>query len=163
MSILDTTVRQGRLDAFTPLGETRRLLTVSWHHVPVPWQVMLKQDNGEYACVAEDTLRYNLGQVKEELMDAMGLNMEAAGSLGAFLSSGYKVQSPAHGIQPVIEGWSLKRSFMVLSVGLGGVGVSACKACSYKVCLRPQEKPVEAARRTGLAQKRMTVSRLLGV
>lgn len=35
---------------------------------------MLKQDSGEYACIAEDTLRYNLGEVKEELMAAMGLN-----------------------------------------------------------------------------------------
>jgi hypothetical protein len=37
-------------------------------------QVMLKQDSGEYACIAEDKVRYNLGDVKEELMAAMGLN-----------------------------------------------------------------------------------------
>ena len=30
---------------------------------PGPWQVMLRQDNGVYACVAEDQKRYNLGAV----------------------------------------------------------------------------------------------------
>lgn len=51
---------------------------------------MLRQDNGEYACVAEDRVRYNLGEVKEELMAAMGLNTEAEGSAMAFLRRGYK-------------------------------------------------------------------------
>jgi hypothetical protein len=37
---------------------------------------MLKQDNGEYACIAEDSMRYNLGAVKEEMQAAMGLNTE---------------------------------------------------------------------------------------
>jgi hypothetical protein len=37
--------------------------------------VLLKQDSGEYACIAEDKPRYNLGEVKEELMAAMGLYM----------------------------------------------------------------------------------------
>lgn len=31
---------------------------------PGPWQVMLRQDNGVYACVAEDEKRYNLGAVR---------------------------------------------------------------------------------------------------
>lgn len=57
---------------------------------PGPWQVMLKQDSGEYACVAEDKRRYNLGEVKEELMDAMGLNTELEGSAMEFLRRGYK-------------------------------------------------------------------------
>ena len=39
-------------------------------------QVMLKQDSGEYACIAEDVARYNLGDVKEEMQAAMGLNTE---------------------------------------------------------------------------------------
>ena len=39
-------------------------------------QVMLKQDSGEYACIAEDRARYNLGDVKEEMQAAMGLNTE---------------------------------------------------------------------------------------
>ncbi|KAI8470773.1 MAG: hypothetical protein J3K34DRAFT_419381 [Monoraphidium minutum] len=60
---------------------------------PGPWQVMLKQDSGVYACIAEDTVRYNLGEVKEELMAAMGLNTEEAGSVGAFLRRGYKVST----------------------------------------------------------------------
>ncbi|KAJ9508403.1 hypothetical protein QJQ45_011925 [Haematococcus lacustris] len=58
---------------------------------PGPWQgceavlacwlqIMLKQDNGEYACIAEDRTRYNLGELKEELQAAMGLNTEEEGS-----------------------------------------------------------------------------------
>lgn len=35
--------------------------------------------------------RYNLGEFKEELMDAMGLNTEGEGSTMAFLRRGYKV------------------------------------------------------------------------
>jgi hypothetical protein len=31
---------------------------------PPPAQVMLKQDNGVYACIAEDAVRYNLGEVR---------------------------------------------------------------------------------------------------
>ena len=46
------------------------------HFVPASTQVMLKQDSGEYACIAEDPLRYNLGDVKEEMQAAMGLNTE---------------------------------------------------------------------------------------
>lgn len=30
---------------------------------PGPWQAMLRQDNGIYACVAEDESRYTLGSV----------------------------------------------------------------------------------------------------
>jgi len=44
-------------------------------------QVMLKQDSGEYACIAEDLTRYNLGELKMELQRAMGLNTEADGSV----------------------------------------------------------------------------------
>lgn len=56
-------------------------------------QVMLKQDSGVYACIAEDSVRYNLGEVKEELMAAMGLNTEEAGSVAAFLRRGYKTST----------------------------------------------------------------------
>jgi hypothetical protein len=45
-----------------------------------PDQVMLRQDSGEYACIAEDKVRYNLGELKEELQAAMGLNTEEEGS-----------------------------------------------------------------------------------
>lgn len=55
--------------------------------------MLLKQDNGEYACIAEDQVRYNLGDVKEELMAAMGLNTEEAGSTMAFLRRGYKTST----------------------------------------------------------------------
>ena len=54
-------------------------------------QVMLRQDNGEYACVAEDEKRYNLGEAKEEMMAAMGLNTEVEGSAMQFLRRGYRV------------------------------------------------------------------------
>lgn len=48
-----------------------------------PPQVMLRQDNGVYACVAEDAgRRYGLGEFKEELMRAMGLNTEVRGGAG---------------------------------------------------------------------------------
>lgn len=60
---------------------------------PGPWQVLLKQDSGEYACIAEEPVRYNLGDVKEELMAAMGLNTEEAGSAMAFLRRGYKTST----------------------------------------------------------------------
>ncbi|KAL4447447.1 hypothetical protein ABPG75_004666 [Micractinium tetrahymenae] len=61
---------------------------------PGPWQVMLRQDNGVYACVAEDAgRRYNLGDFKEELMQAMGLNTEGEGSAMAFLRRGYKTST----------------------------------------------------------------------
>lgn len=61
---------------------------------PGPWQVMLRQDNGTYACVAEDTgRRYGLGEFKKELTQAMGLNTEAEGSAMAFLRSGYKTST----------------------------------------------------------------------
>lgn len=52
---------------------------------------MLRQDNGQYACIAEDERRYNLGEAKEELMAAMGLDTEAEGSAMQFLRRGYKV------------------------------------------------------------------------
>ena len=58
-----------------------------------PAQVMLKQDSGEYACIAESSVRYNLGDAKEELMAAMGLNTEEAGSAMAFLRRGYKTST----------------------------------------------------------------------
>jgi hypothetical protein len=61
---------------------------------PGPWQVMLRQDNGVYACVAEDSKRrYGLGEFKEELMKAMGLNTEEEGSAMAFLRRGYKTST----------------------------------------------------------------------
>lgn len=58
-------------------------------------QVMLRQDNGEYACIAEDEKRYNLGEAKEELMSAMGLDTEVEGSAMQFLRRGYKVAHSA--------------------------------------------------------------------
>lgn len=61
---------------------------------PGPWQVMLRQDNGIYACVAEDnTRRYGLGEFKAELTRAMGLDVEPEGSTMAFLRSGYKTST----------------------------------------------------------------------
>ncbi|CAL8467622.1 g7160 [Coccomyxa elongata] len=57
---------------------------------PGPWQVMLRQDNGQYACIAEDERRYNLGEAKEEMMAAMGLDTEEEGSAMQFLRRGYK-------------------------------------------------------------------------
>ncbi len=53
---------------------------------------MLRQDNGQYACIAEDERRYNLGEAKEEMMAAMGLDTEEEGSAMQFLRRGYKVR-----------------------------------------------------------------------
>lgn len=56
---------------------------------PGPWQVMLKQGDGSYACVAESSDRFTLGQTKEELLIALGLQ-EEKGSTMDFLRRGYK-------------------------------------------------------------------------
>lgn len=60
---------------------------------PAGWQVMLKQDNGELACIAERPKRYTLGEVKEELLEIMGLNTEEKGSSMEFLRRGYKTST----------------------------------------------------------------------
>jgi len=57
---------------------------------PGPWQVMLRTDDGSLACIAERPRRYGLGEAKEELLAAMGLNTEAEGSALSFLRRGYK-------------------------------------------------------------------------
>lgn len=60
---------------------------------PGPWQVMLRQDNGRYVCVAEDKKRQSLGVVKQTLMEAVGLDTDKKGSRMAFFRTGYKVCS----------------------------------------------------------------------
>ena len=55
---------------------------------PGPWQAMLRQDNGTYACVAEREERYPLGAFKLELSKAMGLDVEEEGSTIQFLRTG---------------------------------------------------------------------------
>ncbi|KAE9621280.1 hypothetical protein Lalb_Chr01g0012061 [Lupinus albus] len=56
---------------------------------PGPWQVMLKQVDGSYACVAESATRFTLGEAKEELLRVLGLQEEEGSSL-QFLRRGYK-------------------------------------------------------------------------
>eukprot|EP00261_Vitis_vinifera_P036633 XP_019077876.1 PREDICTED: protein LOW PSII ACCUMULATION 3, chloroplastic isoform X3 [Vitis vinifera] len=56
---------------------------------PGPWQVMLKQADGSYACVAESATRFTLGETKEELLRVLGLQEEEGSSL-EFLRRGYK-------------------------------------------------------------------------
>ncbi|KAL0415432.1 UNVERIFIED_CONTAM: protein LOW PSII ACCUMULATION 3, chloroplastic [Sesamum latifolium] len=56
---------------------------------PGPWQVMFKQPDGSYACVAESTTRFTLGETKEELLRVLGLQEEEGSSL-EFLRRGYK-------------------------------------------------------------------------
>uniref|UniRef100_A0A453MW37 DUF1995 domain-containing protein n=7 Tax=Triticinae TaxID=1648030 RepID=A0A453MW37_AEGTS len=56
---------------------------------PGPWQVMLKQGDGSYACVAESASRFTLGQAKDELLRVLGLQ-EEVGSQLEFLRRGYK-------------------------------------------------------------------------
>jgi hypothetical protein len=50
---------------------------------------MLKQADGSYACVAESIKRFTLGQTKEELLRALGLQEEEGSSM-EFLRRGYK-------------------------------------------------------------------------
>ncbi|XP_027191741.1 protein LPA3 isoform X2 [Cicer arietinum] len=59
---------------------------------PGPWQVMLKQADGSYACVAESATRFTLGEAKEELLRVLGLQEEEGSSL-EFLRRGYKALS----------------------------------------------------------------------
>eukprot|EP00270_Netrium_digitus_P020338 TRINITY_DN8343_c0_g1_i1.p1 TRINITY_DN8343_c0_g1~~TRINITY_DN8343_c0_g1_i1.p1 ORF type:complete len:408 (-),score=116.94 TRINITY_DN8343_c0_g1_i1:12-1205(-) len=59
---------------------------------PGPWQVMLKQADNSYACVAESTDRYTLGQTKEELLLSLGIQ-EEDGSTMQFLRRGYKTST----------------------------------------------------------------------
>ncbi|PKA56170.1 hypothetical protein AXF42_Ash011099 [Apostasia shenzhenica] len=56
---------------------------------PGPWQVMLKQADGSYACIAESATRFTLGETKEELLRVLGLQEEEGSSLG-FLRRGFK-------------------------------------------------------------------------
>ncbi|XP_062007982.1 protein LPA3 [Rosa rugosa] len=56
---------------------------------PGPWQVMLKQADGSFACVAESATRFTLGETKEELLRVLGLKEEEGSSL-EFLRRGYK-------------------------------------------------------------------------
>ncbi|KAM7475847.1 hypothetical protein LguiB_023090 [Lonicera macranthoides] len=56
---------------------------------PGPWQVMLKQTDGSFACVAESATRFTLGETKEELLRVLGLQEEQGSSL-EFLRRGYK-------------------------------------------------------------------------
>ncbi|GER44071.1 low PSII Accumulation 3 [Striga asiatica] len=56
---------------------------------PGPWQVMLKQGDNSYACVAYSATRFTLGETKEELLRVLGLKEEEGSSL-EFLRRGYK-------------------------------------------------------------------------
>ncbi|KAF9603680.1 hypothetical protein IFM89_037443 [Coptis chinensis] len=56
---------------------------------PGPWQVMLKQGDSSYVCIAESASRFTLSETKEELMRVLGLQEEKGSSL-EFLRRGYK-------------------------------------------------------------------------
>ncbi|ERN17172.1 hypothetical protein AMTRI_Chr09g14070 [Amborella trichopoda] len=56
---------------------------------PGPWQVMLKQADGSFICIAESSERFTLGETKEELLRVLGLKEEEGSSL-EFLRRGYK-------------------------------------------------------------------------
>ena len=62
----------------------------TFREYPGPWQVMLRTDGGDLACIAERPERYPLGEAKEEMLAAMGLNTEEEGSTMLFLRRGYK-------------------------------------------------------------------------
>ncbi|XP_059299714.1 protein LPA3 [Lycium ferocissimum] len=56
---------------------------------PGPWQVMLKQTDASFVCVAESATRFTLNETKEELLRVLGLEEEQGSSL-QFLRRGYK-------------------------------------------------------------------------
>jgi hypothetical protein len=61
---------------------------------PGPWQVMVKQTTGEYACVAEDRLRYTLGEAKLEMAAAVGLADAVGGDgVGARAARGVRTST----------------------------------------------------------------------
>ncbi|KAG5036540.1 hypothetical protein JHK86_017380 [Glycine max] len=55
-------------------------------------QVMLKQADGSYACIAESANCFSLGEAKEELLRVLGLQEEEGSSL-EFLRRGYKAST----------------------------------------------------------------------
>ena len=61
---------------------------------PGPWQVMVKKGAGEYACVAEDRLRYTLGEAKLEMAAAVGLGEAVGGdNAGARAARGVRTST----------------------------------------------------------------------
>ncbi len=78
----------------------------TFREYPGPWQVMLRTDAGELACIAERRGRYPLGEAKEEMMAAMGLNTEEEGSTLEFLRRGYKTATWwEEGTDEVSDAW----------------------------------------------------------
>jgi len=59
---------------------------------PAPWQVMIKQNNGVLACVAENEDRFTLAEAKEEMLIALGIN-DPDDSPMKKLRSGYKTST----------------------------------------------------------------------
>ncbi|VFQ76143.1 unnamed protein product [Cuscuta campestris] len=59
---------------------------------PGPWQVMLKQTDGSFACIAESEYRFTLGETKQELLRVLGLQ-EEKGSTLEFLRRGFKTST----------------------------------------------------------------------
>ncbi|KAL5713763.1 Protein lpa3 [Ranunculus cassubicifolius] len=59
---------------------------------PGPWQVMLKQVDNSFVCVAESPTRFTLTETKEELLRVLGLQEEQGSSL-EFLRRGYKTST----------------------------------------------------------------------
>lgn len=43
-------------------------------HITGPWQVMLRQADGSYACVAESATRFTLGEVSITCLLAIGIS-----------------------------------------------------------------------------------------
>ncbi|XP_057739152.1 uncharacterized protein LOC130956135 [Arachis stenosperma] len=72
-----------------------------------PWQVMLKQADSSYACIAESATRFTLGEAKEELLRVLGLQEGEESSL-EFLRRGYKlaVRKCPECRQPLPESYS---------------------------------------------------------
>ncbi|RMZ57225.1 hypothetical protein APUTEX25_004059, partial [Auxenochlorella protothecoides] len=66
---------------------------ILFREFPGEWKVMLQQPNGSYTVVEGRPTRYTLGEFKDVLMRAAGLDTDAQGSLLSFLRKGYKTKT----------------------------------------------------------------------
>lgn len=68
----------------------------SFHMALVCGQCMLRESDGQLVSVADRRERFVLGELKEELGMAIGLNTEAPGSTAFFLRRGFRVRTAVH-------------------------------------------------------------------
>ncbi|PWA36073.1 hypothetical protein CTI12_AA603590 [Artemisia annua] len=80
-----------------------------------PWQVMLKQTDNSYACVAESETRFTLNETKEELLRVLGLKEEQGSQLepqhgGRKMLSWSYLQHGATELNPIVTLGKLQKT-----------------------------------------------------